>query len=738
MHRALVGVLSLALLAPLAAAQGDRVVKLPLKEYLALVEKAELAARAAARPTPAPDPVVAEVTAQRSSIRLLDDTAEVTTTYEVELRGEPLKTVTLPLTGVAATISVTPPGAAAVTRTGDGLSLVATAAGHYTVTITGAALLATSAGVSRLVLAAVSAPVAVTRVDLPASLAWACPGATVAGDTVSGDRRLVELATARGTSHTLEVRRQITGSEADKTMARTVVISIVTVRPEGVRRHEVVLYEVSRGSLPTLSVTLPEGFELDRLASDEGELPPFADSRTIVVQRTTQLVGTGYLVATSTAAPATHLSMDPVVPEVETRARYLALAATVAAEASPEPGATWQRVDIGDLPEMVSSAAGYLKLAAVWQAGAEVAGARLALTVLPPAPELTTVVTSRDTTTLLTLDGTLLHRDRFVLTRAGAALELVLAADATLWSAAVDGLPLRPVERNGATLVPLALGTRPGTTVEVVVVQQHAIPEGRSTLSIALPVLGDPVLKHTWRVLLPEQNSYRFAAGTLTPAPEEAHVSAGADSSEYFPGPAAPAQVPLPSAGYGGAIEGRVTDGSDVLPGVTVTLSSPNLQGARTALTTRDGTYLFKFLPPGEYRVRLELQGFTTLDTSVVVVAGSAARVDAVMPMVQVAEEITVSGEYETISTSHTAATTVRGEQGPSGGGLFSGRKDVKGVPAPATLGYSQEVKNLKQGLVGGVRPVPVTIPETGKALVLAGALPPARVTVELDVKARK
>ena len=44
----------------------------------------------------------------------------------------------------------------------------------------------------------------------------------------------------------------------------------------------------------------------------------------------------------------------------------------------------------------------------------------------------------------------------------------------------------------------------------------------------------------------------------------------------------------------------------------------------------------------------------------------------------------------------------------------------------------------LKQGLVGGVRPLPVSIPESGKVLYLTGVLPPAQVSVKLDVKAKR
>ena len=50
---------------------------------------------------------------------------------------------------------------------------------------------------------------------------------------------------------------------------------------------------------------------------------------------------------------------------------------------------------------------------------------------------------------------------------------------------------------------------------------------------------------------------------------------------------------------------------------------------------------------------------------------------------------------------------------------------------------FRKEVEGLQQGLVGGVKPLPVSIPESGKALAFSGVLPPSRVTVELDVKAK-
>ena len=53
-----------------------------------------------------------------------------------------------------------------------------------------------------------------------------------------------------------------------------------------------------------------------------------------------------------------------------------------------------------------------------------------------------------------------------------------------------------------------------------------------------------------------------------------------------------------------GAINGKVTDRTAaVLPGVTVTISSPAMQGVRTATTSEDGSYRFPAVPPGDYKL---------------------------------------------------------------------------------------------------------------------------------------
>ncbi len=92
-----------------------------------------------------------------------------------------------------------------------------------------------------------------------------------------------------------------------------------------------------------------------------------------------------------------------------------------------------------------------------------------------------------------------------------------------------------------------------------------------------------------------------------------------------------------------GTISGRVVDPQGLaVPGVTVTAESPALQGARSAVTSANGDYIFAFLPPGDYTVAFELTGFAALKQSVRVAAGAAVPLNATMALPSVTETVTV------------------------------------------------------------------------------------------------
>jgi len=109
-----------------------------------------------------------------------------------------------------------------------------------------------------------------------------------------------------------------------------------------------------------------------------------------------------------------------------------------------------------------------------------------------------------------------------------------------------------------------------------------------------------------------------------------------------------------------GAINGKVSDSTgSVLPGVTVTVASPSMQGTRTAVTNEDGAYRFPAVPPGEYKITYELAGFgTVVRDRVRVGLGFTATLNIEMAVASLQETVTVSGESPVVDVSSTKTTT--------------------------------------------------------------------------------
>jgi hypothetical protein len=91
------------------------------------------------------------------------------------------------------------------------------------------------------------------------------------------------------------------------------------------------------------------------------------------------------------------------------------------------------------------------------------------------------------------------------------------------------------------------------------------------------------------------------------------------------------------------SLTGRVTMDGNPLPGVTVTISSPSLQGTRTAITDVNGNYNFAAIPPGTYTVRFEMESMQTVSRNTQVGLGQTGRADATMALSALAEAITVT-----------------------------------------------------------------------------------------------
>ena len=115
------------------------------------------------------------------------------------------------------------------------------------------------------------------------------------------------------------------------------------------------------------------------------------------------------------------------------------------------------------------------------------------------------------------------------------------------------------------------------------------------------------------------------------------------------------------SAANTSGIEGKVTDESGaVLPGVTVTISSPALQSPQLETTTNEsGRYRFSDLPAGKYDVTCMLPGFQSVTIKELQVAANfIATRDVRMGVGQVEETITVAGASPVVDVRTTASVT--------------------------------------------------------------------------------
>ncbi len=115
-----------------------------------------------------------------------------------------------------------------------------------------------------------------------------------------------------------------------------------------------------------------------------------------------------------------------------------------------------------------------------------------------------------------------------------------------------------------------------------------------------------------------------------------------------------------------GAIVGSVIDEEGTpLPGVTVTLTSPNLMGEKSAITDVEGQYRFPALPPGLYMVKATLPGFATVEREDIRLTTTVRlTVDITLRTSAIEEEVTVIAQSPTVDvkTSETASVTLSNE----------------------------------------------------------------------------
>jgi hypothetical protein len=106
----------------------------------------------------------------------------------------------------------------------------------------------------------------------------------------------------------------------------------------------------------------------------------------------------------------------------------------------------------------------------------------------------------------------------------------------------------------------------------------------------------------------------------------------------------------------------RSTDGVAIADAAVV-VTSPALQGERTAVTDVHGLYSLPSLPPGTYTVRFAKEGLSPAELTALLPLGATAKVDAMLSIAQVTETVLVEGvSPPAVTSTQTSANITAGD----------------------------------------------------------------------------
>lgn len=308
-----------------------------------------------------------------------------------------------------------------------------------------------------------------------------------------------------------------------------------------------------------------------------------------------------------------------------------------------------------------------------------------------------TIVRSRRSITLLTREGTLVNLERMTVLASIETFRATLPPGSAVRMARVGGTSVRPVLTGSSVQLPLP-GSDREHEIELLTVSEHAIPPDRKLLDFALLAVEAPVLKHEWRLLLPEEARYRFVEGSLLPVAST--LPAG-----------------LEERGRGSAaVVGWVSASGHALPGVEVTLEIDGSK--RQVLTDARGWYAFDFVRPGEGTVSVDLDAFVGSAVGVRLGRHTTMQANLLLQLDTSVLLVDPAPDIQRLKDGN--------------GDLFDEPKGLRNARA-----FEAAAEALRQATVADVQ-LKVKIPRYGKVLLLAAVLPPPQAWAQLEVRRRQ
>jgi outer membrane receptor protein involved in Fe transport len=108
-----------------------------------------------------------------------------------------------------------------------------------------------------------------------------------------------------------------------------------------------------------------------------------------------------------------------------------------------------------------------------------------------------------------------------------------------------------------------------------------------------------------------------------------------------------------------GTISGKVMDAQSLaVPGVTVSVASPSLQGIRVVVTSENGDYIVPLLPSGSYTLSFELSGFQRVERQVNLAPTQTVPLEITLGPASVSETVQVTGRSADVLTQNTQVAT--------------------------------------------------------------------------------
>ncbi len=123
--------------------------------------------------------------------------------------------------------------------------------------------------------------------------------------------------------------------------------------------------------------------------------------------------------------------------------------------------------------------------------------------------------------------------------------------------------------------------------------------------------------------------------------------------------------VPVQAQSTTAAVSGVVTDEQKaVMPGVTVTVRSPETGSTRTVVTDAEGRYRVSQLSPGKYELQAELEGFRTeIRSGLTLTVASDSIVNVALAVGNIAQRITVTADVPLVDTNSVTISSLVDEK---------------------------------------------------------------------------